>query len=81
MELKIHAIGFTETRHEIPRDPNVVGSPLGTLAEDLKFPLSLGNLRIDSLMVDASIQTQVEMLVYDFTSQFSDSTVANARVV
>ena len=73
MEFKIDAVGFTETRHEIPCHPNVVGGPPRTLPEDLELPLALGNLRIDSLMVDAGIQTQVEMLVYDFTSNVSDS--------
>ena len=81
MEFKVHAIRLTKTRHEIARNPNIVSSLLGTLAKNLELPLSLGNLRIDSLVVDARVQTQIEMLVDNFTSDVAYGVVPYAGVI
>src|SRR6476620_10388359 len=81
MELEIHAILFTEASHEITSDPYIVRRPLRALAEDLEFPLTLGDLRIDSFVIDAGVETQIEMLVHNLARDIPDGFVAHAGVV
>ena len=82
MELQIHAVGLTEARHEIPGHPDVVGGSPRTFAEDLELPLSLGDLRIDSLMVDAGVRRHRSRCLSTMSRATSPTcVVTNPRVI
>src|SRR4029077_6171818 len=81
MEFKIDTVILPEARHQKPSDPNVVGRLPGAFAENLEFPLALGYLRINSLMSNARVETEIEMLVDNVTRKVPHVGKTHARVV
>ena len=81
MPIDIDLVGLTESHQEVAGDPHVIGALLGALGEHLEFPLALGNLSVDTLMVDASLQTKFQMLLHDLASHITDVGITDASVV
>ena len=81
MPVDFNAVLFAEAHQNVAGNPDLVGGGFGTLAKDLKFPLSLGDFGIDALVVDARIETLFEVLFDDFAGDVTDGLVANTRVV
>ena len=48
--------------------PRLVTSIVGSFSEDLKFPLALGDFAVDAFVVNACIETKVEVLFNDGAS-------------
>src|SRR4029077_8787977 len=61
--------------------PHLVSGGLGAFAEDLEFPLALGDFRVDALVVDAGGKAKVEMLFDHLARDIADISVADAGVI
>ena len=60
---------------------HLVSRVLGTLAENLKLPLSLGHLGIDAFVVDSGSKADVKVLFNNRASNVSDILVTNSGVI
>lgn len=56
---------LTQSLHKISGDPDFVTGSLGSLVEDLILPGTEHDLSIGAFDVQASIDTDIEMLVHD----------------
>ena len=65
MALDVDAVFLSEPLQKIAGHPHLVGGALGALAENLEFPLALGHLGVDTFMVDAGGEAEVEMFLDD----------------
>ena len=72
---------LAQALQEVTGDPHFIGGLLGALAEDLEFPLALGDFGVDAFVIDAGIDTEIEMLIDNFTGDVADVFVANAGVI
>lgn len=81
MELDIDAILLGQANHQVTAYPQVVADLLGTLTEDLPFPLTLSHFGVDAFEVNASVQSDVDVLFDDLASHVTDVLVANTGVV
>ena len=62
------AVALRGTLEQLAGDPGFVPGTLGAFGEHLKFPLPGGHFSVDSLYVDACLQTQVEMILDDIAT-------------
>ena len=81
MEFHVHTILFAKAEEEITGYPHLVSSSLGAFAEDLEFPLALGHFGIDAFVVDACVQTEIEVLLDDLAGDVTHVLVACAAIV
>lgn len=79
--LDIDTVFFTEAKEDVTGNPDLVGSVLGTFTEDLEFPLAFGDLGIDTFVVDACVEADVEVLLNDVTGDITYVAVTSAAVV
>ena len=77
----VDAVFFAKAVEDVAGDPDFVGATLGALAEDLEFPLAFGHFGIDAFMVDACIETNIEVLLDDLACDVTDRFVTSAAVV
>jgi hypothetical protein len=63
MILYVDAIFFRQALQDVAGDPHFVSGFLGAFTEDLELPLAFGNFGVDALMIDARIETDVEVLL------------------
>ena len=77
----IQPVFFAKTFKEISGDPQFIGSLFRAFAKDLEFPLPLGHLGVDALMVNAGIKTDIQMFLYDLAGEIADVFIADPGVV
>ncbi len=77
----VDAVFLADAEEQVAGDPDLVGGGAGALAEDLEFPLALGDLGVDALVIDACVQAGVDVLLDDGTGDVTDVLVADAGVV
>src|SRR6478609_7779229 len=77
----IHTIIFAKAHKEITGNPHLVGSTLGSFAENLELPLAFRDFSVDAFMVDAGIKTQIKMLFDDLAGDVTHRVIANTGVV
>src|SRR5580698_7007124 len=81
MQLYVDFVLLAKPRHQIACGPQVIGGLVRTLAEDLVFPLSLCHFGVDAFVVDAGVETKIEMLLDNGASDRAHIFVANAAIV
>ena len=81
MEVHIHAVLFAKAHEDVAGDPHLVGGILGTLTEDLEFPLALRHFSVDAFVVDTGVETEIEMLLDDLASDATHSVEPDTCVV
>ena len=59
----------------------MVGGAFGAFAEDLKFPLAFRDLGVNAFVVDAGIQTKIQMGIDDFAGDVADGIVTDTGVI
>ena len=52
---------FSSSLKQVASNPDFVSSALGTLGEDLEFPLSCRNFCVDTFNIQTGLKAQVEM--------------------
>ena len=60
------------SEQKVTRDPHVIANLLGTLCEDLIFPLPLGNFGIDPFEIDSGIKANIDVLFDDLASDIAN---------
>ncbi len=68
MPVDRHAVLLGNTLQQVTGDPNLVAGFLGTLGEDLEFPLAHHHFGVDAFDVQAGFQAQFQMLFDDFAA-------------
>ena len=81
MILDVHAKFLTDALEQVASNPDLIRSLLGAFAEDLEFPLAFRDLGVDAFVVDASIETSIEMLFHNGASDVTHIAVAYPRIV
>ena len=79
--LDVDAVFFAKTLKNVAGCPHFVGGLFRALAENLELPLALGHLGVDAFMIDAGVETQIEMLLDDLARDVADILIADARVI
>ena len=59
----------------------MISGILGTFAENLEFPLAFSHFRIDTFVIDAGVETEVEMRVHYFTGDVANVAITYAGVI
>lgn len=77
----VDSILFAESLKDEASDPDLIGSFAGAFAKDLEFPLSLGDLGVDALVINSGVEAEVKVFVYDCAGDIADVFVANAAIV
>src|ERR1700722_12742971 len=77
----VDAVRLGQALHQIAGHPHFVSGLLGSLAEDLEFPLALRHFGVDAFVVDAGGEAQIEMLLDDLARNCADIGVADAGVI
>src|SRR5436305_2059536 len=72
VEVDVHAVPLTEAKHQVARDPELVGGALGALTEDLELPLPLRDFGVDALDRDAGLDAEVDVFVDDLSRDVAD---------
>jgi hypothetical protein len=80
VELHIDAVLLADSHENIAGEPDFVGGFLGALTEDLEFPLTLGHLGIDTLMVDSHLEADIKVLLDDVAGDITDCVEADSAV-
>ena len=81
VEVHIDPVFFAKADEQVARDPDLVCAGSGTFAEDLELPLAFCHFGVDTFVVDAGVEAQIEMFFDDFAGDFAYVFVAHARVV
>ena len=81
MVFDVNAVALADACENVASHPNLVSRRSRAFAKDLKFPLTFRDLGIDPLVVDASVETDVEVLLDDLASDVTDIAKANSCVV
>jgi hypothetical protein len=81
MEVHIHAILLAKAHEDVAGHPDFISGTFRAFAEDLEFPLALGDLGIDAFVIDAGVEADVEMLLDDLAGDVSHRAVAHAGVI
>ncbi len=81
VEIHVYFVFFAEANENVAGHPHFVSGALGAFAEDLEFPLALGDLGIDAFVVDPGVVADVEMFFDDFASDATDVAVADTSIV
>jgi hypothetical protein len=77
----VYSVFFAEAKEQESCDPDIVSGFFRPLSEDLKFPLPLGDLGIDTFMVDACMQALPEMFLGNLPSKGRHVLEANSVVI
>ena len=81
MQYHIHLVFLTQTHHQIASGPGVISGFGRAFGEDLEFPLTFSDFRVDAFMIDASGKTEFQVFFDDFTGQAAHIFVAHTAVV
>jgi len=79
--INVNTIGFTDTQKDVTGNVHLVGRVLGTLAKNLKLPLSLGDLGIDAFMVNSGSKADVKVLFNNRASNVANILETNTGVI
>src|ERR1019366_5588436 len=81
VQFNVDCVFLTETHQQIASGPGVIGGFGGAFGEDLEFPLTFGDFRVDAFMIDTGRKTQVPVFFDDLAGQAAHVLVADTAVV
>src|SRR5208337_3771386 len=81
VQYNIHFVFLTETHHQVASRPSVVSGFGRTFGEDLEFPLTFRDFRVDAFMIDTGGKAKVQVFFDDLPGQAAHVSVANTAVV
>ena len=81
MPVHVQTVLLAEANQDVTSDPHVIANILGSLREDLEFPLTLCDFGIDTLEIDSRVKDNVNVLFSNLPSDRPNAGHAHTAVV